>query len=148
MTNGQIIIGSTGGTPAPATLTAGSNITITNAANSITIASSGGSGGAQAYVVFTGITTTTNQASFNVTSLTDNGTGDTTVTFTVAFSSANYVCCISGTRDNSTTQVDLVGINTVNTNRVAGSVRLFSADSNFSSAADYYTVSMACFGAQ
>lgn len=45
MTNGQIVIGSTGGTPAPATLTAGSNITITNAANSITIAASSGGGG-------------------------------------------------------------------------------------------------------
>ena len=37
MTNGQVIIGSTGATPTAATLTAGSNITITNAAGSITI---------------------------------------------------------------------------------------------------------------
>jgi len=44
MTNGQLIIGSTGGTPAAATLTAGTGITITNAANSITIAASSGSG--------------------------------------------------------------------------------------------------------
>lgn len=43
LTNGQVMIGSTGGTPAPATLTAGAGITIGNAANSITI-SGGGSG--------------------------------------------------------------------------------------------------------
>lgn len=41
-TNGQVIIGSSSGAPAASTLTAGSNITITNAANSITIASTGG----------------------------------------------------------------------------------------------------------
>jgi hypothetical protein len=38
LTNGQLIIGSTAGDSAAATLTAGSNIVITNAANSITIA--------------------------------------------------------------------------------------------------------------
>ena len=42
--NGQLLIGGTSG-PAVATLTAGSNITITNADGSITIASSGGGGG-------------------------------------------------------------------------------------------------------
>lgn len=41
MTNGQIIIGSTGGTPVAATLTAGSNISIANSAGSITISASG-----------------------------------------------------------------------------------------------------------
>lgn len=44
-TDGQLLIGSTGATPTLATLTEGSNITITNAAGSITISStSGGSG--------------------------------------------------------------------------------------------------------
>lgn len=41
LTNGQVVIGSTGATPAAATLTAGTNISITNAAGSITIASTG-----------------------------------------------------------------------------------------------------------
>lgn len=41
MTDGDLIIGSTGNTPAVAKLTAGSNITITNAAGGITIAASG-----------------------------------------------------------------------------------------------------------
>jgi hypothetical protein len=38
LTNGEILIGSTGTTPVPATLTAGSNVTITNGAGSVTIA--------------------------------------------------------------------------------------------------------------
>lgn len=44
LTNGQIIIGSTGAIPVAATLTAGSGISITNAAGSITIAAIGGAG--------------------------------------------------------------------------------------------------------
>lgn len=43
-TNGQLIIGSTAGAPAAATLTAGSGITITNGSNSITIAQTNPSG--------------------------------------------------------------------------------------------------------
>lgn len=41
MTNGQLIIGATGGTPAPGTLTAGTGVTITNGAGSITINATG-----------------------------------------------------------------------------------------------------------
>lgn len=41
-TDGQLIIGSTAGAPAAATLTAGTGITITNASNSITVAVTGG----------------------------------------------------------------------------------------------------------
>lgn len=40
-TDGQVIIGSTAGVPAAATLTAGSGVTITNASNSVTIAAVG-----------------------------------------------------------------------------------------------------------
>ncbi len=43
--NGQILIGSTGKAPVLGTLTAGANVTITNAAGKITIASTGGGGG-------------------------------------------------------------------------------------------------------
>ncbi len=43
-TNGQILIGSTGKTPVLGTLTAGANVTITNAAGKITIASKAGGG--------------------------------------------------------------------------------------------------------
>jgi hypothetical protein len=42
-TNGQLLIGSTGKAPALATLTAGSNVSITNSAGQITISSSGAS---------------------------------------------------------------------------------------------------------
>lgn len=45
MNNGQVIIGSTSGTPAAATLTAGTNVTITNGPNSITINSTAGGSG-------------------------------------------------------------------------------------------------------
>lgn len=41
-TDGQLIIGSTAGAPAAATLTAGTGVTITNASNSITINAAGG----------------------------------------------------------------------------------------------------------
>ena len=41
LTNGQLIIGSTGVAPVAATLTAGSGISVTNAAGSITIAATG-----------------------------------------------------------------------------------------------------------
>lgn len=42
LTNGQLIIGNTGGTPTAATLTAGSGISIANAGGSITISGTGG----------------------------------------------------------------------------------------------------------
>lgn len=63
LSNGQILIGSSGADPVPTTLTAGANVTITNAAGSITIASSGGSG--------TGCTT----SGTNNDILTDDGAG-------------------------------------------------------------------------
>jgi hypothetical protein len=44
LTNGQIRIGSTGTTPAAATITAGTNVTVTNGPGSITISASGGAG--------------------------------------------------------------------------------------------------------
>ncbi len=64
MTNGQLIIGSTGATPTAATLTAGSGISITNGAASITVAATGAlksfqiftSGTAQTYTKPAGIT--------------------------------------------------------------------------------------------
>ncbi len=68
MTNGQLIIGSTSGTPTAATLTQGSGITITNGAGTITIAASGSSGAwtkisaatasNSATIAFTGLTST------------------------------------------------------------------------------------------
>jgi hypothetical protein len=54
MTNGQLIIGNTGGTPTAATLTAGTNISIVNAGASITIATTGSA--AFSWTVVTGTT--------------------------------------------------------------------------------------------
>jgi hypothetical protein len=54
MTDGQLIIGYTGGTPTAATLTAGTNISITNAGASIAIAATGAA--AFSWVVVTGTT--------------------------------------------------------------------------------------------
>ncbi len=44
LTNGQLLIGNTGNNPSPATLTAGTNISIVNAAGSITISATGAGG--------------------------------------------------------------------------------------------------------
>jgi hypothetical protein len=43
LTNGQLLIGSTGADPVPATITAGAGISVTNAAGSLTIAATGNS---------------------------------------------------------------------------------------------------------
>lgn len=59
--DGEILIGSTGSAPVKATLTAGTNITITNAAGSITIDSTGG-GGTNALLDGTAHTDTVAQA--------------------------------------------------------------------------------------
>jgi hypothetical protein len=82
LTNGQLLIGSTGAAAVPATLTAGSNVTITNAAGAITIASTGGgssAGPADAFVATlsadqTGVVASTQtKINFNVASYNQNG---------------------------------------------------------------------------
>jgi hypothetical protein len=60
LTNGQLVIGSTGAAPQAQTLTPGAGITITNGGSSITIAASGsGSGGINMYYPPGGLTTPT-----------------------------------------------------------------------------------------
>lgn len=53
LTNGQLLIGSTGADPVPATLTAGSGISISNGVGSITISSSGAE-----FLTYTNVSTT------------------------------------------------------------------------------------------
>lgn len=56
--DGQVIIGSTAGAPAAATLTPGAGIAITNGSNTISIASTGASGGGLVWTDVTGATQT------------------------------------------------------------------------------------------
>ena len=60
LTNGQVMIGSTGSVPLPATLTAGTNITITNSAGGITIAASGSGGFSWNHVTSTTVSLVSN----------------------------------------------------------------------------------------
>jgi len=87
LTNGQLLIGSTGLDPVPATLTAGIGISVTNAAGSITIASTGAAGGyiggARAIsTTATSITTVCNA----VTAMT---TGNSDLLLTVSYTATN-----------------------------------------------------------
>jgi hypothetical protein len=84
MTNGQVIIGSTGATPTAATLTAGSGISITNAAGSITIASS------TSGMTWTTVSGTTQSATVNNGYITNNA-GAVTVTLPTTFAIGDTV---------------------------------------------------------
>jgi hypothetical protein len=66
-TDGELLIGKTDGSLAKATLTAGSNVTITNGDGAITIASTGGGGGGGTSVTVTQATATAAQTDFSVT---------------------------------------------------------------------------------
>jgi len=92
-TNGQLIIGSTGADPVVASLTAGSGITLTPGAGSLSIATSVSVSSEQlikAWINFNGTGTIAISDSYNVTSITDNGTGDYTITWDVDFAGVNY----------------------------------------------------------
>ncbi len=78
MTNGQLIIGSTTATPTAATLTAGSGISITNGAGSITIAST------TSGMTWTTVSGTTQSAAVNNGYVTNNA-GAVTVTLPTTF---------------------------------------------------------------
>ncbi len=95
--DGQIIIGSTAGIPAAATLTAGANVTITNAGNSITIAASApGTGTVTSIGIGAGLSSTQTPLTTsgtitciipfnNSTAFTANGTFTTSATTTRVF---------------------------------------------------------------
>jgi hypothetical protein len=92
--NGQVPIGNgTGYTLA--TLTAGTNVTITNGAGTITINSASTLlNGAKAWINFNGSTSTI-RANYNISSITKNATGDYTINFTTAMTDANYAVAIT-----------------------------------------------------
>lgn len=89
MTDGQIIIGSTGATPAAATLTAGSGISITNAAGSVTIGATGG-------VSVASIAGTTQTAAVNTKYFALNA-GQTVVTLPSTYAVGDIVAVIGST---------------------------------------------------
>jgi hypothetical protein len=99
-TNGQIPIGN-GTTYVPATITAGTGITVTNGAGSISIANTGGAVAAtqlaKAWCNFNGTLSSpiTPRASYNVSSVTKNSTGNYTVNYSTALADANYASIIS-----------------------------------------------------
>jgi hypothetical protein len=84
LTNGQIPIGNTGNLPTAATLTAGSGITITNAAGSITIAST------TSGMTWTTVSGTTQSAAVNNGYITNNA-GAVTVTLPTTFAIGDAV---------------------------------------------------------
>lgn len=75
LTNGQLLIGSTGATPVAAAITAGTNISVTNGAGSITIAATGAGG-------FTWVDQTSSSVTVAVNTgyVTDNGASLVTYT--------------------------------------------------------------------
>jgi len=83
LTNGQLLIGSTGVDPVAATLTAGAGITVTNAAGTITIASSESAGGG---FIWTDVTSATQTIVAGNAYVSDDGA--TLVTFTLPATSA------------------------------------------------------------
>lgn len=89
-TDGQLIVGSTAGAPAAATLTAGTGISITNASNSITISVTG-SGLAVAT-----ISGTTQAAAVNTTYIALNA-GQTTVTLPAVYAVGEVIQLVGAT---------------------------------------------------
>jgi hypothetical protein len=67
LTNGQVLVGSTGTAPVPATITAGTGINVTNGPGSITITNTGGAGGAQTLI--SEVVTSSSQASVSFSSI-------------------------------------------------------------------------------
>ncbi len=83
-TDGQLIIGSTAGAPAAATLTAGMGVSITNGSNSITIATTGGG------ITWTEVTGTSQNAAVN-NGYVANNAGLVTVTLPANFAIGDIV---------------------------------------------------------
>lgn len=85
LTNGQLLIGSTGADPVAASLTAGTNITITPGAGSITIDASGGGGGLSTLTTDSG-TATESAGNINLVGGNNISTSGATDTATISVS--------------------------------------------------------------
>jgi hypothetical protein len=111
MTNGQVLIGSTGADPVPAELTAGSNITITPGAGSISIASTASGGTKLVNQAFASTTNavTTNSA-FNVTSTPTITQGASVLTLNYTPKSATNILYVVGNSFGSSGSAAQVGL--------------------------------------
>jgi len=89
-TNGQVLIGSSGASPALGTITAGTGISVTNGAGSITIASTGGG------LTVTTISGTTQTAAVNNLYIALNA-GQTTVTLPATYAVGDRISLIGAT---------------------------------------------------
>ena len=98
MTNGQVIIGNTGATPTPATLTAGSNINITNGAGTITIASTG-----FASFSFNDVTTSTQAMAVNSGYIADYSGGTCVMTLPSTAAQGTVITVVGGASAGSST---------------------------------------------
>lgn len=90
LTDGQVMIGATGSTPAPATLTPGTGISIANSAGGITISATGGG-----FAVAT-ISGTSQNAAVNTMYIALNA-GQTTLTLPATFSVGDTVTLVGST---------------------------------------------------
>jgi hypothetical protein len=106
LTDGQIIIGSSIGAPAAATITAGTGVSVTNGHNTITIAATGGTGTVTSISAGTGITCTPNPITGTGTvalttpvSLTNGGTNASLTASNggIVWSNASQLQILSGT---------------------------------------------------
>lgn len=88
LTNGQVWIGNTSNPPTAASLTAGSNISITPGAGTITIASSVPLGNINAWGKFSG--TGTLLDSYGVSGVVKDAAGKYTVTLSFSYANVNY----------------------------------------------------------
>jgi hypothetical protein len=140
-TNGQIPIGN-GTTYVPATITAGTGITVTNGAGSITIAGTSSTTSAKAWVNFNGTLTTpiTPRANYNVSSVTKNSTGNYTLNFTSSLSDANYSAVIS------TSSISASRANTIQLVTLSTSTLNFTTSYGDSALGDASTICAVIFG--
>lgn len=89
-TDGQLIVGSTAGAPAAATLTAGAGVSVTNASNSITIAATGGG------LTVATIAGTTQAAAVNTKYFALNA-GQTTLTLPAVYAVGDIIALVGAT---------------------------------------------------
>lgn len=172
LTNGQVLIGSTGAAPVGAAITAGTNITVTNAAGSITIAATGGSSVLDRKTTVTSINTSTTETdmytysvpggtfstnkSIRVTFIADylnnsGGASNFTVKVkygaTTVFSSGAISMAASATRDAVFGTFVISAFGATNAQKSSGDLRVQSNGGGVAGVANAQSASMQIFSA-